>query len=558
MKPLLLTLLALILPLSAKEGAVGCGNLIYAGTRTSKCFSDEFLTTVQQKTSIATERRFKAVKLADDELFEIPFVIMTGEADFNLPVKERENLKKNLQNGGFLLASASCSNEAWSKSFEREIKSIFGNDSLKDIALDHEIFRTVFTIKELKLSHEGAPPTLKGIPTFASLASKVSETTRKETPLLAAETAAPAPARKSLVVAYFYKPGCQECIKAKQYINSLKTDFPLIELKEYNILDPSGLLLNQSLCAFLDAPSLKFSIAPSIFTQSGFVIGPDVSPASLGKLFAETMEAPQDDTWIEITDSAPVQEVAAQEVDRRYESITLPIVLLGGLLDGINPCAFATIIFFLSYLQIARRTPREMLMVGAAFISAVFIAYLAAGLLLHEVIASLNEHFAGIQRWMNLVFGILALIAAYLSLRDALRARAGRLDEMTLQLPGILKDRIRGVIRSGARARNFVIAAFLSGLVISLLELACTGQVYAPIIYQIQKGRLDAVLWLVVYNLAFITPLIVIFLLAYGGLRSETLVAFQKKHTFSVKLGLALLFLFLALFILFGSKFLPH
>ena len=45
---------------------------------------------------------------------------------------------------------------------------------------------------------------------------------------------------------------------------------------------------------------------------------------------------------------------------------------------------------------------------------------------------------------------------------------------------------------TGARARNFVIAAFVSGLVISLLELACTGQVYAPIIYQIQHGRLDA------------------------------------------------------------------
>ena len=150
-------------PLAAKEGAVECGNLIYAGTRTSKCFSDEFLTTVQQKTSIATERRFKAVKLAGDELFKIPFVIMTGEADFNLPTKERDNLKKYLQNGGFLLASASCSNEAWGKSFEREIKSIFGNDCLKDIPLDHEIFRTVFTIKELKLSHTGPTPTLKGI-----------------------------------------------------------------------------------------------------------------------------------------------------------------------------------------------------------------------------------------------------------------------------------------------------------------------------------------------------------------------------------------------------------
>ena len=255
-----------------------------------------------------------------------------------------------------------------------------------------------------------------------------------------------------------------------------------------------------------------------------------------------------------------VEEAAAVEaVDRRYAAFTLPVVIGAGLLDGINPCAFATIIFFLSYLQIARRTPREMLMVGAAFISAVFIAYLAAGLVLYQLLATLNDHFAGIQKWMNYGFAGLALVAAHLSFRDAWRARGGRLGEMTLQLPGFLKDRIRGVIRTGSRARNFVIAAFISGLLISLLELACTGQVYAPIIYQIQQGRLDAVLWLVIYNLAFIFPLIVIFLLAYGGLRSESLVNFQKKHTSSVKIALGLLFVVLAVFILIGQKWLiPH
>lgn len=158
-----LALALLTLPAAAKEGAVECGNLIYAGTRTSKCFSDEFLTTVQQKTSISTERRFKAVKLADEELFKIPFVIMTGDGDFNLTAKERENLKRYLQNGGFLLASASCSNQPWSAAFEREIRSLFGNDALKDIPADHEIFRTIFTVKDMKLSHSGPAPVLRGI-----------------------------------------------------------------------------------------------------------------------------------------------------------------------------------------------------------------------------------------------------------------------------------------------------------------------------------------------------------------------------------------------------------
>lgn len=165
MKTRLVSLAALLLflPVRAKEGSVECGNLIYAGTKTSKCFSDEFLTTVQQKTSIATERRFKPVKLGAEELFRFPFAIMTGEGDFTLTSVERDNLKRYLENGGFLLASASCSNEAWSTAFEREIKRLFGADSLRDIPMKHEIFRTIFTVQDLKLSKSSGQAALRGI-----------------------------------------------------------------------------------------------------------------------------------------------------------------------------------------------------------------------------------------------------------------------------------------------------------------------------------------------------------------------------------------------------------
>ncbi len=409
---------------------------------------------------------------------------------------------------------------------------------------------------KLKILHSRIQPKqTKGFATFASLAESTPAADGKTTPLLTEETdPETAPARTSIEVAFFYKPGCPECIKAKQELTRFTTDFPLLKITEHNILEASGTVFNQALCARFSVPSAKHTVSPAVFTQSGFLIRDDIAPRTLAELLAETMAAPQDDTWTRIDEQE--QQAASKEVDRRYEAFTLPVVIGAGLLDGLNPCAFATIIFFLSYLQIARRTPREMLMVGAAFISAVFIAYLAAGLLLHELLGSLNDRFAGLQTWMNFGFGGLALVAAFLSFRDAFRARGGRMAEMTLQLPGILKDRIRGVVRTGARARNFVAAAFVSGLLISLLELACTGQVYAPIIYQIQRGKLDAVLWLVIYNLAFILPLIVIFLLAYGGLRSETLVAFQKKHTGTVKTALGILFLILALFILFGRHLL--
>lgn len=408
----------------------------------------------------------------------------------------------------------------------------------------------------MKILNERIGPEKKeGFATFASLAKGAASDIADTKPLLTTEPEIAIPVkRESVAVIFFFKPGCPECARTKQYLKAIEGDFPLLKIQEHNILEESGILLNQALCQRFSVPSAKQTLSPAIFTQGGFLVREDISPQALVQLFSRTMTTAQDDSWMEMDKEETV--AAMETVDRRYEAFTLPVVIGAGLLDGINPCAFATIIFFLSYLQIARRTPREMLMVGAAFISAVFIAYLAAGLLLYQSLAALNDRFAGIQKWMNLGFAGLALLAAVLSFRDAWRARGGRLDEMTLQLPGFIKNRIRGVIRTGARARNFVIAAFVSGIVISLLELACTGQVYAPIIYQIQQGKLDAVLWLVIYNVAFIIPLIVIFLLAYGGLRSETLVDFQKKHTSAVKIGLGLLFVVLAVIILAGQHLL--
>jgi cytochrome c biogenesis protein CcdA/HEAT repeat protein len=362
------------------------------------------------------------------------------------------------------------------------------------------------------------------------------------------------PARESLKVVYFFKPGCAECEKASQLLETVKADFPLLQVVKHNINETDGTVLNQALCSRFQVPSNKHTIAPAIFTQGGFLIREDIAPQALGGLLTSTMSKAQDDAWSVV--AKPEIAAAQVAVQERFKSLTLPIVLGAGLIDGINPCAFATIIFFLSYLQIARRTPREMLMVGAAFIIAVFLAYFMAGLVLHKVLAQVTDRIAGIKPWLDWIFGVLALVAAFLSFRDAMKARAGKLDEMSLQLPGFLKDRIRGVIRTGARARRFVIGAFFAGLAISFLELACTGQVYAPIIYHIQQGRMDAVAWLLAYNLAFIVPLIVIFGLAFTGMTSNSLITFQTKHTFGVKVALGLIFVTLAWVIVFGQKML--
>jgi hypothetical protein len=58
------------------------------------------------------------------------------------------------------------------------------------------------------------------------------------------------------------------------------------------------------------------------------------------------------------------------------ERIAWPAVLAAGLLDGVNPCAFVTVIFLLSYLSLLKYRRRDAMLVGAAFTAAMFATYL--------------------------------------------------------------------------------------------------------------------------------------------------------------------------------------
>ena len=90
-------------PRASRSGgeAIECANLIYAGTKSSVCFSDRFLSSLAADTTIGTSRKFRPVKLAGVELFGYPFAIMTGEGSFSLTLAERANLRRYLERGGF-------------------------------------------------------------------------------------------------------------------------------------------------------------------------------------------------------------------------------------------------------------------------------------------------------------------------------------------------------------------------------------------------------------------------------------------------------------------------
>jgi hypothetical protein len=144
------------------DSVVQVANLVYAGVKSSQCFADHFLVEAEKRTAISTSRRFHAVKLGSDDVFGYPLIIMTGEGTFDLPESERQNLRNFIDRGGFLLASAGCSSLEWDRSFRREMATVFPEQPLQPLGMDHAVFHTVTDISALHARH-GEPHALQGL-----------------------------------------------------------------------------------------------------------------------------------------------------------------------------------------------------------------------------------------------------------------------------------------------------------------------------------------------------------------------------------------------------------
>ena len=146
-----------------ESAAVQCANLVYSQDQSSVCFAPQFLKLLNDETHIRAAPRFSRVRLDSPELYKHPFAVMSGEGSFTLTGRQRKNLAHYLKHGGFLVASAGCSSAQWAASFEREIKQVMPDASLKPLLISHPVFDSVFKVRQLQTKRAGAKPALKAL-----------------------------------------------------------------------------------------------------------------------------------------------------------------------------------------------------------------------------------------------------------------------------------------------------------------------------------------------------------------------------------------------------------
>ena len=176
---------------------------------------------------------------------------------------------------------------------------------------------------------------------------------------------------------------------------------------------------------------------------------------------------------------------------------------------------------------------------------AVFVTYFALGLTLSSIVGKAHKHSDLARLIIYAVTGLLALAAAGLSFRDGLRARAGKVADLTISLPDWIQKRIRLTISRRTRMGLTVGTTLALGGVVALFELPCTGQVYVLVIAalpDLPNRFWGSVGWLLIYNLCFIMPLVAVFIGVLFGLTSQRLTPFFRRHIAKTKFAMAVLF----------------
>lgn len=360
-------------------------------------------------------------------------------------------------------------------------------------------------------------------------------------PLLSTDTPE-SPASDSIYLAFVTDARCAKCGRAEYMLNALQAAYPTLVVRKYDLESVKDKPMIEALGLLYGLPPDQRMLAPSAYVGGDHLITDQVDDRSLSALLEKYKGGTKRVPWFE---AEPYLVQAGQSILDRFRSFGVLGVIAAGLLDGVNPCSLAVLVFFISYLSFVGRKRWEILAVGIAYTFADFLVYFLIGIGSLSFLMGLKALpvLSRVLYWIAVAAG---LVLALYNFRDYLKARKGDFSSMDLQLSTAAKQRIHRVIRERMGAGSLVTGAFVIGLLTSVLEFACTGQVYLPTIAfvaQIAPLRLQAYGYLLLYNLMFEVPMIATFVIAFWGVSSKRIADWAKASVPAVKLATALLFL---------------
>lgn len=333
---------------------------------------------------------------------------------------------------------------------------------------------------------------------------------------------------------FFYGAGCPHCARVEPFIKQMEETYKdKIKVHYHEIYH------NYDNYKFFMESTAKFDIekpgVPLVIIGKAYFMG---DTAILDSLEKEIIECQSKDCACRLSCNEKMSG-GVSPGEMTPSKITLPLILVSGLIDGINPCAFAVLIILSTYL-LAIADRKRMLTVGMTYISSVYVTYFLAGLGLFSAF-----QFAGITKTIFNISAVLVILLGIVNLKDFFWYGKG----ITLEIPKSYKGTIKRYVRKAS-----IPAAIILGVLVSMFELPCTGGIYLAILGMLSNSmtRMSAIPYLLLYNIMFIAPLIVILILIYKGYNPAKMEKERIKERKWMRLAMGILMVSLGYAMLAG------
>ncbi len=318
----------------------------------------------------------------------------------------------------------------------------------------------------------------------------------------------------------FYGNGCPHCAKVHEYIkeHQLTKKFDLRQKEIFfnttNLKEFNTYLAKHNLT--YDKIGVPFLIIES-WSDCNYING-DVNIIEYfsGKLAQIAAAACKDTAWT----------WGVQSVEKSFKQRLsfFWIMLPAAISDSINPCAFAVMLLLLSTILSRHQSKRKTLFAWMLFSLAVFLSYLAMGVGLFSALATANNTFV-----LKLIVWILGLLVWLANLKDYFRY--GK--RFVMEVPFSWRPKMQEMIHKVSSP----FWAFVVGILVSLFLLPCSSGPYFTILWFLSSQERNLHLWwyiyLIVYNLIFILPMVAIALLVslwYASVDKLAKIKYEKTQ----------------------------
>ncbi len=337
-----------------------------------------------------------------------------------------------------------------------------------------------------------------------------------------------------VVLEYFYEDGCLKCAGAEPVVDKVVQGYDNISYSKYEIWSDYGdmkvydHMVNEYGIATVPAVVINHQVTITYPDYNG-------DEKRLEELLVAGIEnAPH------IPENNSIQPADGGNI---LPELSLPVVLVAGLLAGFNPCLLAVMAFLASLTLSAKGNRTELLKIVGGFCAGIFVMFMVVGMGLLGVIKQQPEIKDTITLLLVVLVGLLGLWHFY----DAYHLKVH--DRSSFKTSGSFLQLVEGI-----EHRNTVMVSFLAGAMFSIIKAPCVGAVYFAILDMlITQGKIaDGAIYLGFYNLGVILPVLILGIMLAFGLSPERVNDLREKRRVEIRLVTGAVLLLLAVMIYFN------